>query len=130
PTRRSTPSAAQAWPPSAPGCRRAGRSVAPSRTRRRPRSSARCPAPPPGRGSAQAQASAASGVDRLVGRGVRPAVTGLVLLDDRVQRELPARVDLGELDLDLLAHAEHVLDRVDPLAADEATDLADVQQAV
>src|SRR5206468_2807023 len=43
---------------------------------------------------------------------------------------LAARVDLGDLDLDLLTDRQHVLDALHPLAADHLADLRDVQQAV
>src|SRR5690606_18787985 len=63
-----------------------------------------------------------------LGRGAGLAV--LLVLDDGVQGELAARVDLRELDLDLLAHAEDVLDVLHALAADEPADLRDVEEAV
>src|SRR5699024_302153 len=53
-----------------------------------------------------------------------------VFIHDRVQGELAAGVDLGEFHLELLPHRQHVIDRVDPLPADELTHLGDVQQAV
>src|SRR5690625_3882190 len=55
---------------------------------------------------------------------------GVLVLDDRVQRQLAALVDLGELDLHLLAHAQDVLDVLHALAADEPAALGGVQQAV
>src|SRR3954452_7477314 len=55
---------------------------------------------------------------------------GLALLHHRHQRQLAAVVDLGDLDLELLADRDDVLDVVDPLAAGQGTQLADVQQAV
>src|SRR5690625_3156751 len=54
----------------------------------------------------------------------------LRLVDYRVQRQLAARVDLGQLDLDLLADVEDVFDVLHALATDEAPDLRDVQEAV
>ena len=69
--------------------------------------------------------SASLGV-RCLGRP-RPSAS---LLDDRDQRQLAAVVDLGDLDLDLLADGDDVLDVLDPLAAGELAELADVQQAV
>src|SRR3954469_386872 len=63
--------------------------------------------------------------------GGRPRSRAVALLgDDGGEAQLAARVDLLELDLDLLADREHVLDAVDPLAADQLADLGDVQQAV
>src|SRR5690606_1011943 len=67
-----------------------------------------------------------SGV-RALGRG---SVGRSLLLDHGVERELAARVDLADLDLDLLADGQHVLDVLDALAAHELADLADVQQTV
>src|SRR5690242_8179660 len=64
------------------------------------------------------------GLGRLGGLG------GLALLHHRNQRELAAVVDLGDLDLELLADRDDVLDVVDALATGEGTQLADVQQAV
>src|SRR3954454_4764492 len=46
-----------------------------------------------------------------VGRGV--VRSGLAVGEHRDQRELAPRVDLADLDLDLLAHPEHVLDVLD-----------------
>src|SRR5512135_2666374 len=67
-------------------------------------------------------------------RSVAPEVGGLGTrargLDDRRQADLATAVDLGDLDLELLADRQHVLDLVDPLAASELLELADVQQAV
>src|SRR5690625_554158 len=54
----------------------------------------------------------------------------LLLLDHSVQGELATRVDLGEFDLDLLTHTQDLLDGIDPLTADQAAHLGDVQQAV
>src|SRR4051794_26417015 len=70
-------------------------------------------------------------VPGLAGRlplGRRPGA--LAVRQDRDERELAARVDLGDLDLHLLADREHVLDVLDPLAADHLADLRDVQQSV
>src|SRR5918994_6715214 len=73
---------------------------------------------------------------RLAGTGVlgRPGrgrlVPGLALGEHRCERQLAARVDLLELDLDLLAHGEDVLDGVDPLASDELAHLRDVEKPV
>src|SRR6478609_6850231 len=75
------------------------------------------------------------------GKGVRAAgatgsslggggLAALLALDDRDQRQLAARVDLGDLDLHLGADAEHVLDVLDALAAGQLADLRDVQQTV
>ena len=52
------------------------------------------------------------------------------LLDHGDQRQLAAVVDLGDLDLDLLADRDDVLDVLDALAAGQGAQLADVQQAV
>ena len=85
-----------------------------------------CPADPGGRAGGPAARQASTG-------SVAPSagVGGLgALLDDRVQRQLAARVDLADLDLDLLADGQDVLDVLDALAADELADLRDVQQAV
>src|SRR6476659_1673683 len=66
---------------------------------------------------------------KLLGGLVR--IVGLVaVLDDRDQRQLAAVVDLADLDLDLLADRDDVLDVLDPLAAGQRAQLADVQQAV
>src|SRR5689334_19350248 len=66
---------------------------------------------------------------KLLGGLVR--IVGLVAaLDDRDQRQLAAVVDLADLDLDLLADRDDVLDVLDPLAAGQRAQLADVQQAV
>ncbi len=51
-------------------------------------------------------------------------------LDHGDQGELAAGVDLGDLDLDLGAHADHVLDVLHALATGELADLRDVQQTV
>src|SRR5689334_11654397 len=59
-----------------------------------------------------------------------PVGRALTLGQDGDERELAARVDLGDLDLHLLAHREDVLDVLDALAADHLADLRDVQQAV
>src|SRR3954451_4447521 len=64
------------------------------------------------------------GVPGVVGGG------SLGLVHDRDEGELAAVVDLGDLDLDLLAHRDDVLDGVDAPAAGEGAELADVQQAV
>src|SRR5215208_2019897 len=71
------------------------------------------------------------GLGRDRGRGLR-LVAGVVrgLLDDRDQRQLAAIVDLADLDLDLLADRDDVLDVLDPLAAHQGAELGDVQQAV
>src|SRR6478735_9235852 len=66
---------------------------------------------------------------KLLGGLVR--IVGLVaVLDDRDQRQLAAVVDLADLDLDLLADRDDVLDVLDPLATGQGAQLADVQQAV
>src|SRR5580693_1363956 len=49
---------------------------------------------------------------------------------DRNQRQLAAVVDLADLDLDLVADVDHVVDVLDPPAAVQLADLGDVQQAV
>src|SRR6476469_522529 len=69
---------------------------------------------------------------KLLGGRVRVVglLTGLGALDDRDQRQLAAVVDLADLDLDLLADRDDVLDVIDPLATGEGAQLADVQQAV
>src|SRR5690554_3972857 len=54
----------------------------------------------------------------------------LVLVDDGSERQLAAVVDLGDLDLDLLADAEHVFDVLDPLATRKLADLRDVEETV
>src|SRR5690606_34849255 len=54
----------------------------------------------------------------------------LLVVDDDVEGELAAGVDLGALDLHLLADGQDVLDVVHPLAADEPADLGDVAPAV
>src|SRR5690606_19064073 len=64
-----------------------------------------------------------------LGRGGLGRLT-LLVVDDGVQGQLAAGVDLGELDLDLLAHPEDVLDVLHALATDEPADLRDVEQAV
>src|SRR5690606_25517092 len=75
-----------------------------------------------------------AGVLGAVGLGSRlrlgsRSVLGLDDLD-RDQGELPAVVDLADLDLDLLADADHVVEVLDALAAVQLTDLRDVQQTV
>src|SRR5690606_17373438 len=50
----------------------------------------------------------------LLGRRVR-LVRALGLVDDGDERQLAAVVDLRDLDLDLLAHAQNVLDVLDAL---------------
>src|SRR5580693_6780333 len=49
---------------------------------------------------------------------------------DRDQRQLAAVVDLPDLDLDLVADLDHVVDVLDPGTAVQLADLGDVQQAV
>src|SRR5579859_3768470 len=49
---------------------------------------------------------------------------------DGDQRQLAAVVDLPDLDLDLVADLDHVVDVVDPGAAVQLADLRDVQQPV
>src|ERR1022692_2891155 len=49
---------------------------------------------------------------------------------DGDERQLSAVVDLADLDLDLLADLDDVVDVVDPHAAMQLADLGDVQQAV
>src|SRR5699024_1186678 len=51
-------------------------------------------------------------------------------VDDGDERQLATVVDLGDLDLDLLAHTQDVLDVLDALALVELAQLRDVQQAV
>ncbi len=51
-------------------------------------------------------------------------------VDDGVQAQLAAIADLSDLDLDLLADLQDVVHGVDALAAHEAADLRDVQEAV
>src|SRR3954453_16319218 len=63
-------------------------------------------------------------------RGLGRLAVACGRLDDRLQADLAAVVDLGDLDLDLLPDADDVLGVVDPLAAGEVLHLADVQQAV
>src|SRR3954471_20292963 len=79
-------------------------------------------------------ATSGSGVAVTSGVGVRRLSGRRGTLGDLVQhgsqRQLAARVDLGDLDLDLLADAEHVLDVLDALAPDHPADLRDVQQPV
>src|SRR4051812_20692724 len=70
------------------------------------------------------------GVRGLLGRHRLVAVAGPGLLDHGDQAELAARVDLGDLDLHLVADLDHVVDVLDPLAAGELAQLRDVQQAV
>src|SRR5215468_5439343 len=48
----------------------------------------------------------------------------------RDQGQLAAVVDLADLDLDLVADVDHVVDVLDPLAAVQLADLGDVQQTV
>src|SRR5699024_4461595 len=62
--------------------------------------------------------------------GALPVRTLVVIAHDGSQGELAAGVDLLELDLDLLSHAQHILDGIYALAPDELADLRDVQQAV
>src|SRR6516225_12036266 len=59
-------------------------------------------------------------------------LTGRLALDhlDRHQGQLAAVVDLADLDLDLVADVDHVVEVLDPLAAVQLADLGDVQQAV
>src|SRR3954464_6457001 len=52
------------------------------------------------------------------------------LVEHRHERQLAARVDLGDLHLDLGTHRQHVLDVLDPLATRELADLRNVQQTV
>src|SRR5215471_7576548 len=49
---------------------------------------------------------------------------------DRDERQLAAVVHLADLDLDLVADLDHVVDVLDPGAAVQLADLGDVQQAV
>src|SRR5262249_50649356 len=49
---------------------------------------------------------------------------------DRDQRQLAAVVDLADLDLDLVANLDDVVDVLDPGTAVQLADLGDVQQAV
>src|SRR4051812_38639151 len=58
----------------------------------------------------------------LVLRGL-VGLAGTVPVGDRDERELAARVDLGELDLHLVADLQDVLDRLDPLAAGQLAHL-------
>src|SRR5690242_17205638 len=61
------------------------------------------------------------------GRGLGGRVLGRRLIVDEHEADLAALVDLGDLDLQLVADVHDVLDLADPLAAAQ---LADVQQAV
>src|SRR5690625_8054391 len=64
--------------------------------------------------------SCASGAAEATrGSFVISGLCGLGLFGDHVQGQLAAAVDLGQFDLDLLAHREYVLDAVDALAADQ-----------
>src|SRR5699024_4795744 len=75
--------------------------------------------------------SCASGAAEATrGNFVISGLCGLGLFGDHVQVQLAAAVDLGQFDLDLLAHREYVLDAVDPLAADQLAHLGDVQEPV
>ena len=58
----------------------------------------------------------------LLGRRVR-LVRALGLVDDGDERQLAAVIDLRDLDLDLLAHAQDVLDVLDALALVELAQL-------
>ncbi|MPM13199.1 hypothetical protein SDC9_59554 [bioreactor metagenome] len=66
----------------------------------------------------------------LLVRVLRLGIGGLGLLDHRGKGQLAAVVDLGDLDLDLLADLDDVLDVLHPLATVQLTQLGDVQQAV
>src|SRR5690348_14649783 len=68
------------------------------------------------------------GAALLLGLGLGGSL--VAALDHGDQRELAARVDLGDLDLHLGADREHVLDVLHALATGELADLRDVQQAV
>src|SRR5659263_201519 len=105
----------------------------PGRTVRRTRASPSCPAAVELSGEPDAlsgSSSGTSGVDTRCGRvGSGRGAVGTIG-DHGVQRDLAARVDLGNLDLDLLADRDDVLDVLHPLATDEPADLRDVQQTV
>src|SRR5579859_6774594 len=71
----------------------------------------------------------ANAAELRLGRRVRGLGRGLVG-DHGGQRELAALVDLGDLDLDLVADLDHVVDVLHALAAGDLAQLRDVQQAV
>src|SRR5438552_1303304 len=92
-------------------------------TRRPPGSTVRRTSPPSA--SFRSVRVVNSGVDRRVGNAVtatgRSRLLGCVravaaVLEHRYQRELAARVDLGDLDLHLVADLDDVLDVLDALA--------------
>src|SRR5690242_8520228 len=103
PTPTSAPTSAGSSPSKDPGALRV------SRRRSTPRSDTSTS----GRGAA---------IDR--GR-LRRRVLRRGLVVDQHQADLAALVDLGDLDLQLVAHADDVFDLADPLAAPQ---LADVHQ--
>ena len=54
----------------------------------------------------------------------------LLVFNNCVQGQLAAIIDFSNLYLDLLAHLQDVLDVLNTLATNQATDLRDVQQAI
>ena len=54
----------------------------------------------------------------------------LLVFNNCVQGQLAAIIDFGNLHFDLLAHLQDVLDVLNALATNQATDLRDVQQAI
>src|SRR5688572_11181066 len=140
-SREPTPTQAPIVADRSPGMRSVRTRTPPGRTERRTRASPSCPADsslPGSPGGTSGSARGTSGVGACGGGlGLRRGVVGSTgstvsgrLVDNRVQRQLAARVDLADLDLDLLAHPEDVLDVLHALAADELADLRDVQQTV
>src|SRR5579884_3940323 len=57
-----------------------------------------------------------------VGTGLLRAGVGRFVRLDRDERQLAARIDLGDLHLDLVADLEDVLDRLDAFATGELAD--------
>src|SRR6478609_4878682 len=105
-SREPTPTHAPTDADRTPGTCSVSRRTPPGRTERRTDPSPACPAvtSAPGEpGATRGRSSGTSGVGRLSG-GVR-GLPALGVLDHGVQRQLAARVDLADLDLDLLAHA-------------------------
>src|SRR5659263_707254 len=105
----------------------------PGRTLRRTNASPSCPAEVELSSEPEALSGSWSGTSGFGTRcGLVDGGRGAVgtIGDHGVQRELAARVDLGDLDLDLLADRDDVLDVLHPLATDEPADLRDVQQTV
>src|SRR4051794_39175232 len=71
-----------------------------------------------------------SGLDGLGRGGVGRLLARGPLVHDRDERELAAGVDLGDLNLHLVADLDDVLDILDPLAAGDLAQLRDVQQPI